>query len=285
MDLQLTKTVRIGALAAASCFLFVGCGDEPEVSVAASDGQAVAASPIAEDSIASVVLDMHESIASCMKSRGWQHEVVAGSEAAVPISERGGFISKYGYGIANRPAPGEYEPTPDPNAVYTNSLSDEERATYLTDLFGQPQPQLDAAVFTGESCGALAEQAASLELGGASLQDATTRAAELAAADSEVLEANGEWSDCMKEKGYEYSLPHEPAREIAALFRQVAGQEQKDPDSPEGQALQQRELNVAVDDWACYQEAGLREAREASTQRANRTVYQELAAAAEAPTE
>jgi hypothetical protein len=160
--------------------------------------------------------------AQCMKDKGWTYNpqdvdrMFGTSEFNSPDGQTK-FRDKYGYGIANQPAPEEFGGGGnfiDPNQGYVEGLSETDRNQYYKDLEGfdttlpQDQPTGPIALADRKGCRADGERSAGAQpFDDPKFQKVFESLGATYENDARVGAAEAKWSTCMKAAGFTYLKP------------------------------------------------------------------------------
>jgi hypothetical protein len=188
-----------------------------------------------------------ELIAACMKKQAFQ-------------TNRKSFVEKYGYGISTLtqpPKPG----TKNKNVAYVEKLSPTDLRSYNIALFGVPTPgdNLNLGNIKPTSCTAVAFTAVFGPL--QSLQGAIDKLNDIPKrvnADTQVIKAMREWSNCMKQSGYTYAKDSEVEPALTVRFQKLFAKQSiaggPDLDSIDVAGLNKMKTDeraIAKADWDC----------------------------------
>lgn len=251
--------------------------------------------------------EIEEHIAECMAEEGFEYRPRdpgdRPSRATIQHPrqemEEDEFREEYGYGISTwRPDPEErsFEPPEDPNHEILEEMDDAERDAYHEALHGRPpidpsehEPGEMPAPDEHEQPEGCRDEAREEVLGEQlqlreELHDAMDELHDAMESDPRMVEAEREWSECMRERGWDVDAPmdahqlifeehrelrqaHMPEVEMPgpnADPEELEDFEPPEPDIPEEalEELQQRELDIAADDHECAEATELDEVRE-----------------------
>lgn len=233
--------VRAGTLAVAVSVAatLAGCGGSDEQDEAAGDtlyerfGLPDYSDPASQAGFDDEQRVIEEAIAECMTGKGFEYQpMIYDSGEAAEYTEEDAVASarRYGLGVAlqyNNPEydaqmEAESEEFSDPNAEYTESLSEAERTAFYEALDGTPEelaeyettetdPESGETYTVVEGAGAGCRGDAQRSVGGGdqavyeALEPFQTEISERVDADPRIAEAEKAWSACMADKGFDYA--------------------------------------------------------------------------------
>jgi hypothetical protein len=192
-------------------------------------------------SISDIHDDEERLIVACMQKRGWDYKAVPFGTVEQSPDYSGSFSAlvsyrlRYGYGVSSSPG----SDNPDPNAEYEASLSRAARAAFLASLVGGTE----STGMDPRSCTAESERSVRSDIPyyDPKYNAVLTEYLQLLEADSQYESAISNWSQCMKNDGYQLSTPDDANTYAVQNFG--SGTE----------AAHRSELALAVADVSCYQ--------------------------------
>lgn len=162
-----------------------------------------------------------------MSNRGWDYEPVVDDRPPSPeprtIGELREYRSRYGYGeFTQPPAPRSDDGPAERNWERLQTLSEEQRIAYLTDLAGSVEAGMEDLVPLPGSCRNEAADGMGLPSDNAELME-SMQEQYLATRDSvDLLAARRAWSACMAERGYDVSEPADALRLVVSQATDLA---------------------------------------------------------------
>jgi len=223
-----------------------------------------------EEQLVTTIEATEAAIADCMAEAGFEYipidsetfrdamDLVGGSPPGFTDEE---FVAQFGYGITTLPPRSEFR-FGDENQTIFDDLSAEDQVAYTRTLVGDH----DTATFV-----LMLEQEDFLPAGGCTetaIEEVFTPEQlspsffnpfdALVEQDPRMIEAQANWSDCMKEAGFEYATQGDPEDEFVERLQTLTGG--ADPATLEGSdkdaltALQGEERAIAVVDFECAAE-------------------------------
>lgn len=236
--------------------------------------------------------EREEHIAECMAEQGFDYEPrqppdieaapMAGHREDLDEEE---FVEEYGYGIStwephHEPMP---EPPEDPNEEIREQMDEAELEAWEEALHGDmPEPGEAQPEEPIEPGGCMGEAFEEMQGGHRNIREQLPmdELVEAVHSDPRIVEANEAWAQCMQERGWDgVSDPHDAremifdeysdVREVPEIHPLADPEEAEEMEHPEPEVdeaalaeLQERELDVAADDYQCRQDVGLDEVRE-----------------------
>lgn len=210
-------------------------------------------------------------VAKCMREAGFEYVPVdyatvrkaMDADKTAPGLTTEEYAATYGYGISTQPPGGAASPAiiglGEENMRIFNSLSGSDQAAYNYTLFGENTDatfavSLEAEDFseTGGCTRAAIEQVFSPEELGAAYYNPGDALIEQ---DPRVIAAIGDWSDCMREAGFNFDSPEDIEEDIMDRLDAILDGAVPEELSAAGQAelteLQGEERAIAVADLEC----------------------------------
>jgi hypothetical protein len=257
------------AAVAITSLLVAGCGGDEEQPVEPVELEETLG--FSDEGIMERQTRVEGRIRDCMKAQGFDYvpvdpfaEQQALTGKARQTEEE--FIEQFGYGIST--LFGRGSPQSDPNERIRKSLLAADRRAYDRTLWGEhPGVTFREAVDSGDfsELGGCTKQATDEEFGGEGV--ASKLVAKFDVLDERIIQdqrmvrANEKWSECMREKGYEYEEPDAIDGDLEGRFKAIVGSEVR-PDTstpPPGitydrarlDDLQREEVEIANADLDC----------------------------------
>ncbi|MCC2335818.1 hypothetical protein [Cellulomonas wangsupingiae] len=241
---------------------------------------------------------IEELIAACMTEEGFEYTPVDPTSGGVMSSDDAPdwgseeFVEQYGYGVTTGEElfGGGQEPSTDPNQEYVAAMSESEQLAYNEALYGamtevDPEADPDAPIESNweeEGCWG----AASHEVNQAQIWDDPAVADmteemqveyENLEDDPSLSEAQGRWSECIAEAGYDFAAPHEAEQsisdEMSALWEAVMPADPEaeidptasfEPDPAAVAELKEKEFALSAADHECRRSTGFAKAQQAA---------------------
>ena len=235
-------------------------------------------------------------VAQCMKEEGFEYTPVDHDSGSVTFisnsdyedTQTSAYAKKYGYGIFSYPeeeTPVEDAPEEefvDPNQDYVSSLSENEQEEFYNTLFG-PSPsenlsdeEMDAWFSdpANQGCyGAAQNNAYETENSFYESSEAqdffdiySDFFSTVEVENTKIIELNDAWSQCISEKGYNFSSPDEAMQSVyeinESLYTQAinedgsiepSAQEYKEPDPEVLEEAKEDEIALATADYECQE--------------------------------
>ncbi len=261
--------------------------------------------------------EVEELVASCMQDQGFDYipndtnggTVYAGDDLDVEWGTRE-FAEQYGYGISTDPWSSSEMPVDDgseyvdPNAEYTEAMSESELQAYQEALWGPPQEYVEGEEpqeydWTTAGCYGSAQHEV-YETSGAetdeysALEDEISSFWETVQADPQIAELHAAWGSCMADAGFDgMTNVNESTQPLYDEWNQLQGWEDPDyqalletwdweaepdgPPQPEADAdavaaFTKKEIETAVADFDCQQEVDF----QAESQRIDHELQQQF---------
>jgi len=218
------------ALGLAAGMGLAACGGGSGSGSAASSGNARFGSEefgLSMDQLASKVEKVEGLIGDCMTAAGFEYVPVdfarvkegMDSDKSAPGLSDEQFIAQYGFGITTQyDHPGREIGLGEQNIQIYQALSPQEQVAYDHTLFGEDREATFAQSVEAEDfskTGGCTRQAVEQTFTTAELTQAYINPADVAISqDPRVVEALGKWSDCMRQKGYDYANPDDVEQDL-----------------------------------------------------------------------
>jgi hypothetical protein len=218
------------ALGLAAGMGLAACGGGSGSGSAASSGNARFGSEefgLSMDQLASKVEKVEGLIGDCMTAAGFEYVPVdfarvkegMDSDKSAPGLSDEQFIAQYGFGITTQyDHPGREIGLGEQNIVIYDALTPQEQVAYDHTLLGEDREATFAQSVEAEDfskTGGCTRQAVEQTFTPAELTQAYINPADVAISqDPRVVEALGKWSDCMRQKGYDYANPDDVEQDL-----------------------------------------------------------------------
>jgi hypothetical protein len=218
------------ALGLAAGMGLAACGGGSGSGSAASRGNARFGSEefgLSMDQLASKVEKVEGLIGDCMTAAGFEYVPVdfarvkegMDSDKSAPGLSDEQFIDQYGFGITTQyDHPGREIGLGEQNIAIYDALTPQEQVAYDHTLFGEDREATFAQSVEAEDfskTGGCTRQAVEQTFTPAELTQAYINPADVAISqDPRVVEALGKWSDCMRQKGYDYANPDDVEQDL-----------------------------------------------------------------------
>jgi hypothetical protein len=218
------------ALGLAAGMGLAACGGGSGSGSAASGGNARFGSEefgLSMDQLASKVEKVEGLIGDCMTAAGFEYVPVdfarvkegMDSDKSAPGLSDEQFIAQYGFGITTQyDHPGREIGLGEQNIAIYDALTPQEQVAYDHTLFGEDREATFAQSVEAEDfskTGGCTRQAVEQTFTPAELTQAYINPADVAISqDPRVVEALGKWSDCMRQKGYDYANPDDVEQDL-----------------------------------------------------------------------
>jgi hypothetical protein len=213
------------------------CGDDAGGKGSGGNGRAQFGSEefgLTMDELASKVETVEGLIGECMTSAGFEYvpvdfervkEGMDADKSAPGLSDEE-FVAQYGFGITTQfDHPGREIGLGERNVQIYDALSPEEQVAYDHALFGEDREATLAQTVEAEDfskTGGCTRQAVEQAFTPEELTQAYLNPADAAIdQDPRVVRALEEWSDCMREQGYDYSHPDDVEQDLHDRFDAV----------------------------------------------------------------
>jgi hypothetical protein len=206
------------------------CGGGSGSGSAASGGNARFGSEefgLSMDQLASKVEKVEGLMGDCMTAAGFEYVPVdfarvkegMDSDKSAPGLSDEQFIAQYGFGITTQyDHPGREIGLGEQNIAIYDALTPQEQVAYDHTLFGEDREATFAQSVEAEDfskTGGCTRQAVEQTFTPAELTQAYINPADVAISqDPRVVEALGKWSDCMRQKGYDYANPDDVEQDL-----------------------------------------------------------------------
>jgi hypothetical protein len=247
---------------------------------------------------------VEELVATCMQDQGFDYTpndtnggtVFASDDLDVEWGSRE-FAEQYGYGISTDPWGSTEQPVDDgseyvdPNAEYTEAMSESELAAYQEALWGVPQEYVEGEEpveydWTTAGCYGAAQHEV-YEIGGtdtdefSALEDEISAFWETVQADPRISELNASWGSCMADAGFDgLTSANDSTQPLYDEWNQLQGYDdpdyqaqveswdweadpngpkQPEPDADAVAAFTKKEIAMAVADFDCKDEVDFQE--------------------------
>jgi hypothetical protein len=226
----MTKLSSALALGLAAGIGLAACGGGSGSGSAASGGNARFGSEefgLSMDQLASKVEKVEGLIGDCMTAAGFEYVPVdfarvkegMDSDKSAPGLSDEQFIDQYGFGITTQyDHPGREIGLGEQNIAIYDALTPQEQVAYDHTLFGEDREATFAQSVEAEDfskTGGCTRQAVEQTFTPAELTQAYINPADVAISqDARVVEALGKWSDCMRQKGYDYANPDDVEQDL-----------------------------------------------------------------------
>ncbi len=200
-----------------------------------------------------VQYDVETLTAECMRAAGWEY-VVSSPPSSSPLtfSQLKQAAATHGYGIADGSgspldADESFESSLDQNLEIQQSLSEQARGRYLAALVGDAR---EGEVGSEPGCRQLAEEEAHRDVPffDPAYSEVTFDFLEQLETDPQYSAAIGEWSACMRSRGYDFTTPDAARGSMFESFQQV---DRALPAAVE--AFRVGEIATATADYDCYE--------------------------------
>ena len=179
------------------------------------------------DQLASKVEQVEGLIGDCMTAAGFEYvpvdfervkERMDADKSAPGLSDEE-FIAQYGFGITTQyDHPGRELGLGEQNIAIYDALPPQEKVAYDHALLGEDREATFAQSVEAEDfskTGGCTRQAVEQVFTPQELTQAYINPADVAIAeDPRVVEATGKWSDCMRQKGYDYANPDDVEQDL-----------------------------------------------------------------------
>jgi hypothetical protein len=218
------------ALGLAAGMGLAACGGGSGSGSAASGGNARFGSEefgLSMDQLASKVEKVEGLMGDCMTAAGFEYVPVdfarvkegMDSDKSAPGLSDEQFIAQYGFGITTQyDHPGREIGLGEQNIAIYDALTPQEQVAYDHTLFGEDREATFAQSVEAEDfskTGGCTRQAVEQTFTPAELTQAYINPADVAISqDPRVVEALGKWSDCMRQKGYDYANPDDVEQDL-----------------------------------------------------------------------